>query len=72
MPLLGAFVYGGAIAVVELVDADGAGDGLGDLVLAGPDVGQIHFVAVFIRSERVAGEIDVDTSGNRVGHNEHR
>ncbi len=51
---------------------NGVLDGLFDLALCGPDVGEVNRLAVFALADRVFAEIGVDASGEREGHDERR
>ena len=47
-------------------------DELGDLLVRRPDVLQEDGIAVPVRAERLAGQVDVDVAGERIGDDERR
>ena len=61
-----------AVALAEHVGLHGLLDRLGDLGLVGPDVLEVHRLAVLVLAQRLVVEIDVHRPGERVGHAQRR
>ena len=61
-----------AVARPEHVRMDRHSNRLGDLALGGPDVSQIHVLAVLVLAERLAHDVDVHRARQCVGHDQRR
>jgi len=48
------------------------GHGVGDFLLAGPDIAQVDGFAVVVRPQRILGQVDAHAAGQRVGHYQRR
>ncbi|MNN81780.1 hypothetical protein D3C81_1986400 [compost metagenome] len=48
------------------------GHGCGDFLLAGPDVTQIHRLAILAGTQRVAGEVHAHAAGQGIRHHQRR
>ena len=58
------------VTLAEHLRVHRLGDAAVDLLRRGPDVAQEHRLAVGAGAERLVVEIDVGTSGNRIGHHQ--
>src|SRR5581483_710637 len=66
-PILIAGEHAG-IAFPEHLRVDGAQQDFLHFLVAGPDLGEAHRLAGLVLAERLAGEIDIERTGESVGH----
>ena len=62
----------GGVAGGEHLSVQGATDGICHRVIARPEVGQEHRLAVTVEPERLGGEVEVHGAGDRVGNDQWR
>ena len=62
----------GGVVLEEHLAAHAAVDHGGDLGIGGPDVLQVHVVAVRVGAERLGLEVEVHRAGERVGDDQRR
>ena len=60
------------VALREHLLADGGGDDLLDLLLGGPQVREVHGVAVLVGPQRLGGDVDLHRAGDGVGDDQRR
>ena len=61
-----------AYCLRNMVESMRGVDGVGDLLLGGPDVAQIDGLAGLVLAQRVGGEVVADVAGERVGDHQRR